>query len=168
MGDYAGFMRFSAACSCDPRVAVRTTTLLLLAPFVSLPGCRDEATAAKATPFSVDGTLTLDGKAETVQACKIEKRGLDQAVALTLASGAIVTIPLHERDLHLDRTGKGEAKPLTCETGKKTEASNAWVKTEIDAKCTGEETKLELAMLLECGTEGPSNRVDDDDARKKE
>jgi hypothetical protein len=139
---------------------------LVLAPFIVLSGCRDDATAEKATPFSIDGTLTLDGKAETVEACKIEKSGIDQAVALTLASGAIVTIPLHERDLHLDRTGKGETKPLTCETGKKTEASNAWVKTEIDAKCTGEETKLELAMVLECGTEGPSNRVDDD-ARKK-
>jgi hypothetical protein len=125
-----------------------------------LAACGGSSSPQKAAmPFTADGTLTLDGKAESVEACDLEGSGIDQAVRLTLASGTALTIPLHDSGMRLQRAGSSDALMLACEVSRKTEASNVWLATELEGSCSGDDAKLEIALKLECGTEGPSNQL---------
>jgi hypothetical protein len=127
---------------------------------LGLIGACDRSSSSEesvATPFSADGTVTLDGKSDSIKSCDLQGAGIDQAIVLGLASGAVFTMPLHDSKTQLRRTPDAEATDVECKLARSTESSNVWLKSSIEGSCTGDGVELELALELECGTKGFSN-----------
>ena len=114
--------------------------------------------------MTVSGTLSLAGTPQDVGACAISGSGVAAALALTLKSGAIVTLPIHESSVVVQASADGSKETLSCEKHSMSgSGSDTNYAGDITLLCGEGKSALEMALSIQCGVAGPSNRSPDDE-----
>ena len=89
--------------------------------------------------------------------------GLGAALALTLKSGAIITLPIHESSVAVQASADAGKESLSCEKRSMSgSGSDTNYEGDITLSCGQGKSALELTLSIQCGVAGPSNRSPDD------